>query len=179
MRRVLRLGTRASALATAQSAQVAQRLQVATGRSVQLVTVTTAGDTSAEPLARIGGSGVFVGALRQALLDDQVDLAVHSLKDLPTAPADGIHLAAVPVRADPRDALVAGGARRLDQLRSGATVGTGSLRRAAQLRAWAREHGRTLDVVDLRGNVDTRLRRVADGSLDAVVLAGAGLGRLG
>lgn len=171
----LRLGTRRSALATAQSTMVATALTERTGRSVELVPVTTYGDTSRAALAQIGGTGVFVGALRDALLSGEVDAAVHSLKDLPTVDPDGIRLAAVPTREDPRDALVARDGLTLGELPAGARVGTGSPRRAAQLRAL----GLGLEVVDIRGNVDTRLGMVTDGRLDAVVLARAGLSRLG
>ena len=171
----LRLGTRASALATTQSRHVAEALTALTGAPVELVHITTSGDTSAEPIAQIGGTGVFVNALREALLAGEVDLAVHSLKDLPTAPADGIALAAVPQREDPRDVLVARDGLTLAELPAGAKVGTGSPRRAAQLRALGLE----LDVVPVRGNVDTRVRMVTEGPLDAVVLARAGLARLG
>ncbi len=171
----LRVGTRASALAQAQSRIVSERLGAVTGRTVELVEVSTRGDVDDAPLAAIGGQGVFVSALRDALLAGRVDLAVHSLKDLPTAPCDGVVLAAVPVREDPRDVVVARDGLTLGELPPGATIGTGSPRRAAQLRAL----GLGLDVVDLRGNVDTRLRRVHDGDLDAVVLARAGLARLG
>ena len=171
----LRLGTRRSALATAQARRVADDITARTGREVELVPVTTYGDTSREALAQIGGTGVFVSALRDALLAGEVDAAVHSLKDLPTTPADGILLAAVPPREDPRDALVARDGLSLGELPTGARVGTGSPRRAAQLRAL----GLGLEVVSVRGNVDTRLRLVSDGTLDAVVLARAGLARLG
>lgn len=171
----LRLGTRRSALATAQAQQVADALTARTGRAVELVPVTTYGDTSREALAQIGGTGVFVSALREALLAGDVDLAVHSFKDLPTAPPEGIALAAVPPREDPRDVLVARDGLTLGELPTGSTVGTGSPRRAAQLRAL----GLGLEVVGVRGNVDTRLRLVADGTVDAVVLARAGLARLG
>ncbi len=176
----LRLGTRRSALALAQSRQVASWIEAATARAgrplrIELVEVTTDGDVSRAPLASFGGVGVFVSALRTALLDGRVDLAVHSLKDLPTAPAEGLALAAVPVREDPRDALVARDGLGVLDLPAGARVGTGSPRRAAQLRAL----GRGLDVVDLRGNVDTRLAQVTEGRLDAVVLALSGLRRLG
>jgi hydroxymethylbilane synthase len=171
----LRLGTRRSALATAQSERVAADLTARTGRPVELVPVTTYGDTSREALAQIGGTGVFVSALRDALLAGDVDLAVHSLKDLPTADADGILLAAVPPREDPRDVLVARDGLGLAELPAGSRVGTGSPRRAAQLRAL----GLGLEVVAVRGNVDTRLRLVQDGEVDAVVLARAGLARLG
>jgi hydroxymethylbilane synthase len=158
-----------------QSRQVADEITRRTGLEVELVEVTTHGDTSTAALAQIGGTGVFVGALREALLDGRVDLAVHSLKDLPTGAAEGIVLAAVPVREDPRDALVARDGLTLGELPGGSRVGTGSPRRAAQLRAL----GLDLEVVAVRGNVDTRLRLVEDGSLDAVVLARAGLARLG
>jgi hydroxymethylbilane synthase len=173
--RALRLGTRRSTLATTQSQLVADALTATSGREVVLVGVTTEGDRSTAALATIGGTGVFVSALREAVLRGEVDLAVHSLKDLPTADPDGLLLAAVPQREDPRDALVARDGLTLGELPPGSTVGTGSPRRAAQLRAL----GLGLEVVDLRGNVDTRLRRVTDGDLDAVVLARAGLARLG
>lgn len=175
MTAALRLGTRRSPLATAQARRVADALTERTGRPVELVPVTTHGDTSSAALAEIGGTGVFVSALRDALLAGRVDAAVHSLKDLPTADAPGVRLAAVPPREDPRDALVARDGLTLGELPAGSRVGTGSPRRAAQLRAL----GLGLDVVDVRGNVDTRLRLVADGRVDAVVLARAGLARLG
>jgi hydroxymethylbilane synthase len=171
----LRLGTRRSALARAQSQKVADAITAATGRAVELVEITTYGDTSRESLASIGGTGVFVSALRDALLERRVDLAVHSLKDLPTAAPGGLTLAAVPTREDPRDVLVARDGLTLGELPAGARVGTGSPRRTALLRALGFE----LDVVAVRGNVDTRLRMVTDGALDAVVLARAGLSRLG
>lgn len=171
----LRLGTRRSALALAQSRLVADALTAATGRAVELVPVTTYGDTSRAALATIGGTGVFVSALREALLAGQIDLAVHSLKDLPTGQPADILLAAVPPREDPRDALVARDGLTLGELPAGARIGTGSPRRAAQLRSL----GYDLDVVDVRGNVDTRLGFVGAGDLDAVVLARAGLARIG
>jgi hydroxymethylbilane synthase len=171
----LRLGTRRSPLARAQSQQVADAITAATGRAVELVEVTTQGDVDRRDLAAMGGAGVFVAALREALLSGRVDLAVHSLKDLPTAPCDGLVVAAIPPRADPRDALVARDGLVLGELPAGARVGTGSPRRAAQLRAL----GLGLEMVPVRGNVDTRLAYVADGALDAVVVAHAGLLRLG
>jgi hydroxymethylbilane synthase len=177
--RPLRVGTRGSLLARTQSGAVADALAVATGARTELVTITTHGDVSEEPLARIGGAGVFVSALRAALLEGTVDVAVHSLKDLPTQVPAGIELAAVPAREDPRDVLVAAAGRGLGDLPDGATIGTGSPRRAAQVRAVARARGQRWTVLDVRGNVDTRLRMVASGRLDAVVLAGAGLARLG
>jgi hydroxymethylbilane synthase len=142
---------------------------------VELIEITTHGDVSAEPLVRIGGTGVFVSALRDAVLSGGVDLAVHSYKDLPTAPARGLVIAAVPAREDPRDVLVARDGRKLADLPAGAVVGTGSPRRAAQLRATRPD----LDIRPIRGNVDTRIRLVSSGDVDAVVLARAGLARLG
>jgi len=171
----LRIGTRASALAQAQSTLVADLLTERTGRETELVKVSTEGDVNQRPLVEFGGAGVFVSALREALLAGEVDIAVHSLKDLPTAPAPGITLAAVPVREDPRDAVVARDGLTLGELPSGSTVGTGSPRRAAQLRAL----GLGFEVQPVRGNVGTRIGLVTDGKLDAVVLAYAGLRRVG
>jgi hydroxymethylbilane synthase len=171
----LRIGTRASVLATTQSELVAGWLRTALARDVELVEVTTHGDVSTAPLAVIGGTGVFVTALRDALLRGEVDVAVHSLKDLPTVLDERIALAAVPVREDPRDVLVARDGLTLGELPAGARIGTGSPRRASQLLAL----GLGLDVVAIRGNVDTRMRKVSAGDVDAVVLARAGLARLG
>jgi hydroxymethylbilane synthase len=170
----IRLGTRASALATTQSRWVAERLTAELGRAVELVEITTEGDRVSAPLAQLGGTGVFVSALREALLDGRIDVAVHSLKDLPTAPAPGIALAAVPVREDPRDVVVARDGLTLGELPAGSRVGTGSPRRAAQLHAL----GLGLEIVEIRGNVDTRIRKVREGAYDAVILARAGLARL-
>ena len=172
--RTLRLGTRRSALALAQAGRVADALR-GKGHEVALVEVVTEGDRSSAALTQLGGTGVFVTELRRQLAEGAIDIAVHSLKDLPTAPADGLAIAAVPTREDPRDALVSRDRTQLNQLSEGATVGTGSPRRAAQLRAL----GLGLEIVAIRGNVDTRLRRVAEGDLDAVVVAAAGLSRLG
>ncbi|MDN4613642.1 hydroxymethylbilane synthase [Leifsonia sp. F6_8S_P_1B] len=172
---VLRVGTRGSALAVAQTTAVAEAIARATGVDVELVTVTTHGDTSRESLSELGGTGVFATALRDALRVDEVDIIVHSLKDLPTAKAPGLVIGAVPKRADARDTLCARDGLTLDALPDGARVGTGSPRRVAQLKSLRPD----LDIVDIRGNVDTRLGRVAEGDLDAVVLAAAGLGRLG
>ncbi|MGW1058922.1 hydroxymethylbilane synthase [Micromonospora rubida] len=171
----LRLGTRGSALAMAQSGHVATALTEATGRKVELVEVVTAGDRSTAPVHRLG-VGVFVSALRDALAARTIDFAVHSYKDLPTASAPGLHIAAVPARQDPRDALVATGGRTLAELPPGAVIGTGALRRIAQLHAL----GLQFEVTPIRGNVDSRLARVLgpDADLDAVVLARAGLARL-
>nr|WP_125773879.1 hydroxymethylbilane synthase [Antribacter gilvus] len=171
----LRLGTRASALATTQSGLVARRLEELTGRPVELVHIRTEGDVRTGSLATLGGTGVFVTALRDALLDGRCDVAVHSLKDLPTALAPGLTYVS-PEREDPRDVLCARDGLTLDSLPLRARVGTGSPRRAAQLRAVRPD----LEVVDIRGNVDTRLGRALgpDADLDAVVLAFAGLARL-
>ncbi|MFD7122303.1 MULTISPECIES: hydroxymethylbilane synthase [unclassified Streptomyces] len=175
----LRLGTRRSKLAMAQSGQVADAVRELTGRPVELVEITTYGDTSREHLAQIGGTGVFVTALRDALLAGEVDFAVHSLKDLPTTQPDDLTLAAVPRREDPRDVLIARDGLAFGDLPAGARVGTGSPRRMAQLNAYARNHGRTIETVPIRGNIDTRIGYVSGGELDAVVLAAAGLHRIG
>lgn len=177
---MMRLGTRASALARTQSAWVARKL-VAGGEGdsdgFQLVNVSTHGDRDrTSPLTRIGGTGVFVSAVREALLAGEVDVVVHSLKDLPTLPADGIRLAAVPVRENPADALLTRAeVASLDAIPRGGRVGTGSPRRAAQLML-ARPD---LEVVPIRGNIETRMAYTERGELDAVVLAAAGLHRLG
>jgi hydroxymethylbilane synthase len=171
---VIRLGTRGSALALAQSQQVADAL-VTAGHEVELVVITTQGDVSSLAIAQIGGTGVFVTALRDALLAGEIDLAVHSYKDLPTASVPGLVIAAVPPRQDARDALVARDGLTLGELPAGARIGTGSPRRTAQLLALGMGH----EVVPVRGNVDTRLGLVQRGELDAVVLARAGLARLG
>lgn len=170
----VRIGTRGSALAVAQCSTVAEAFSRATGRPVELVEIVTPGDLSTAPVERLG-VGVFVSALREALLAKEIDVAVHSFKDIPTAPAEGLCLAAVPPREDPRDALVTREGLSLAQLPAGARIGTGAPRRTAQLRAL----GLPLELVAVRGNVDTRLRRVAEGELDGVVLARAGLSRLG
>src|SRR5829696_1375568 len=171
----LRLGTRRSALAQAQSALVADAIRATSGRDVELVHITTKGDVSRDSLASIGGTGVFVSALRDALLVGEIDVAVHSLKDLPTAELPELELIAVPERADARDALVARNGLTLATLPAGATVGTGSPRRASQVKSLRPD----LDVVDIRGNVDTRIGLVESSTVDAVVLAKAGLARLG
>lgn len=170
----LRLGTRRSALAWAQAGQVADALRAA-GFDVEMVPVVTEGDTATAPMTSLGGTGVFATALREKLRSREIDIAVHSYKDLPTrGGAEGLVIAAVPPRADPRDVLCAGGGRTLAELPDAARIGTGSPRRAAQLAAL----GRGFVPVPIRGNVDTRLGKIGDG-LDAVVLAAAGLDRLG
>ena len=173
--RGLRLGTRGSPLALAQAGWIARQLREQCGRSAVLVTVATPGDESNAPIELLGTTGVFTTTLRQALLRGAVDLVVHSCKDLPTAPVPGLQVAAFPAREDPRDALIWPGGTSLDTLPRGARIGTGSPRRAALLRAT----GHQLHIVPMRGNVDTRLRKLADGEVDALVLAMAGLSRLG
>lgn len=172
--RPLRLGTRRSLLATTQSGWVADRLR-ALGHQVELVEIVTEGDVNTAPLTQIGGTGVFASALRQALRAGEVDFAVHSLKDLPVLPEPGLSVVGIPEREDPRDVLVSGAGYTMATLPQGASVGTGSPRRAAQLLT----HRPDLQVVAIRGNVDSRVRRTTSGELDAVILAGAGLRRLG
>ncbi len=175
---MIRIGTRASLLATTQSQLVADRITATLGREVELVEIATEGDrtqTAGTSLVGASSTGVFVSALRDALLDGRVDVAVHSLKDLPTYAAEGIALVAVPAREDPRDVVVARDGLTLGELPVGSRVGTGSPRRAAQLHAL----GLGLDVVGVRGNVDTRIGKVRSGEYDAVVLARAGLARIG
>jgi len=171
----LRVGTRGSALALAQSGAIADQLSAAGGGTAELIRIRTQGDVNLGPLASIGGTGVFVIEVRSRLLAGEVDVVVHSLKDLPTAAAPGVALAAVPVREDPADALCARDGLTLDTLPRGSTVGTGSPRRKAQLLRLRPD----LEVRAVRGNVDTRLAMVSTGGLDAVVLAAAGLSRLG
>ena len=170
----LRLGTRASALARWQADWVAARLkdrQV----DVELVEISTQGDQRSGPIGGLGTQGVFTKEVQRALLDERVDLAVHSLKDLPTESVDGLALAAVPERANPFDVLATCDGSGWDALPAGARVGTGSPRRRAQLL-----HARAdLEVVDIRGNVDTRLAKLDGGDYDALVLAAAGVERLG
>jgi hydroxymethylbilane synthase len=173
--RPLRLGTRKSPMALTQSRQVARLITSQTGQEVELAPITTFGDVSRAQLAQIGGTGVFVSGLRASLLAGDIDFAVHSLKDLPTGPADGIELAAVVARDDPRDALAAPDGAKLADLPRAARIGTGSPRRAAQLLLLRPD----LRPVPVRGNADTRLRLVTSGELDAVVLAYAGLVRIG
>jgi hydroxymethylbilane synthase len=172
-RRALRLGTRRSLMATTQSQQVADRLTALTGRAVELVGVTTFGDVTKAHLAQLGGTGVFVSALRDKLIAGEIDFAVHSLKDLPTKPDSRVVVAAIPPRDDPRDALV--GSAKLADLAPGDQVGTGSPRRVAQLRVLRPD----LEYVPIRGNADTRIGKVTSGELRAVVLAAAGLERIG
>jgi len=171
--RTIRIGTRGSTLALAQTGTIAAALEQA-GALVEIVTIATPGDLSSAPIPQIG-VGVFTSALREALLADRIDVIVHSYKDLPTASEPGIVIAAVPPRADPRDALIARDGLTLGELPPGSRVGTGSTRRTAQLHAL----GLGLEIVPIRGNIDTRMRKVTDGELDGVVLARAGLVRIG
>ncbi len=172
---VLRLGTRKSPMAMAQSGQVARLITARTGARVELVGLTSFGDVTRANLPDIGGTGVFVSALRESLRHGEIDLAVHSLKDLPTAEMPGILLAAVPAREDPRDALVGRDCAKLADLPPGALIGTGSPRRAAQLLLMRPD----IRPVPVRGNAGTRLAKVTSGELHAVVLAYAGLARIG
>lgn len=172
---MIRIGTRASRLATTQSTWVGEQLRAAHGIDFELVEIATYGDRSTEPLSQIGGTGVFVAAVREALQAGTVDIAVHSLKDLPTMPAPGLLLGAVPRREDPRDVLIARDGLTLGELPRGSRVGTGSPRRVSQLNAL----GLGIEIAELRGNVDTRIGKVTSGELDAIVLARAGLLRLG
>ncbi len=170
---MIRLGTRNSALALWQSNWVADQLRQI-GQTVELVQLMTEGDVRTGALREIGGEGLFTKRLQIGLLENEIDLAVHSLKDLPTDPVDGLQLTAVPLREDVRDAFVSSRYASLVELPEGAIVGTGSLRRSAQL-LWTRPD---LRIVDLRGNVDTRLRKLDEGQYDAIILACAGLRRL-
>ncbi|XKK41378.1 hydroxymethylbilane synthase [Nocardiopsis sp. ARC36] len=170
-----KLGTRRSTMATSQSRMVADAITERTGQAIELELITSFGDVTKAHLTQLGGTGVFVNALRDELVAGTIDFAVHSLKDLPTAPADGLVLAAVPERDDPRDALCARDGLAFADLPAGARVGTGSPRRVAQLAALRPD----LTYLPIRGNAETRLGKVASGELDAVVLAYAGLGRVG
>lgn len=170
---VIRIGTRGSLLATTQAGTIRDAL-LAAGHACELVIISTEGDRNQGPIAEIG-VGVFTAALREAIHDGRVDMAVHSYKDLPTARDDRFVIAAVPRREDPRDALVARDGLVLGELPAGSVIGTSSARRAAQLRAL----GLGLEIRPLRGNLDTRLNRVTSGDLDAVVVARAGLARIG
>jgi hydroxymethylbilane synthase len=171
----LRVGTRGSPMAVVQAGLVADMITARTGRPAELVRVTTFGDVSRAELTQIGGTGVFVSGLRARLLAGEVDVAVHSLKDLPTAAATGIVLAAVPTRDDPRDALVTADGAKLSDLPAGARIGTGAPRRAAQVKLLRPD----VTPVAVRGNAGTRLGKVGSGQLDGVLLGYAGLARIG
>lgn len=170
----LRLGTRASALARWQADWVAEQLRKR-GEAVELVFITTQGDVKAGPLGQIGGQGLFTKELQRALVEGEIDLAVHSLKDLPTIPVPGLGLGAIPEREAVHDLLLCPTVCAVDNLPPGARVGTGSLRRKAQLL----NRRPDLQVLDIRGNLDTRIRKLTEGQYDAIILAAAGVGRLG
>jgi hydroxymethylbilane synthase len=174
---LLRLGTRGSALALAQAHWVQAAIAaLEPGVEVELVVIKTSGDRIQDrSLAEIGGKGLFIKEIEEAMLRREIDLAVHSMKDLPADLAPGLEIAAVPEREDPGDVLVARAPTRLAELAPGARIGTSSLRRQALVRAARPE----VEIVALRGNVDTRLRRLGEGHIDAIVLAAAGLRRLG
>jgi hydroxymethylbilane synthase len=174
--RTFTIGTRGSRLALAQTAIVRDGLLAAhPGASIEVREIKTEGDVSTAPLSVIGGTGAFTKAIEDALLRREIDIAVHSLKDLPPQIAGGLTIAAIPARGDPRDALVTTGGRSLADLPSGARIGTGSARRTVQLRALRPD----VEPVEIRGNVDTRIRKVEQGDYDGAVLALAGLQRLG
>ena len=170
-----KLGTRRSTMATTQSQGIADTITERTGQEIELELVTSFGDVSRAHLTQLGGTGVFVNALRDELMSGRIDFAVHSLKDLPTTPAEGLVLTAIPERDDPRDALCARDGLKFADLPAGARIGTGSPRRVAQLAALRPD----LVYVPIRGNAETRLGKVTSGEVDAVVLAYAGLGRVG
>lgn len=173
--RPVRLGARRSSLARAQADQIAAALATNDIES-SFVGITTTGDVDQRHLTEIGGSGVFVSAVRDALRRGEIDVAVHSLKDLPTAHAEDLEIIAIPMREDTRDVLVG---CRLDDLADGMRIGTGAPRREMQILDWAAGRNLKLDVVPIRGNVETRIERAREGVVDAVILAAAGLRRLG
>lgn len=169
----IRIGTRGSKLARWQADWVASQL-TQRGHSVELVIIATEGDISTASLREVGGRGVFSKEIQRAVLADQADLAVHSLKDLPTFPIEGLILAAVPPRESTDDCLLSRSGEHFEQLPAGATIGTGSARRGAQLLAWRPD----LVIADIRGNVESRIRKMKSGEYDAIILAAAGLSRL-
>ncbi len=171
---MIRIGTRGSKLALWQANWVSDQLKQL-GFDNELVIISTTGDVSSRPLSEVGGQGLFTKEIQRELLDRRVDVAVHSLKDLPTMPVSGLHLAAVPERESTEDCLISAKQIRFEDLPAGSRIGTGSSRRQAQLRAWRPD----LSIVEIRGNVDSRLKKLDDGLYDAIVLAAAGLSRLG
>ncbi|CAK8716530.1 hydroxymethylbilane synthase [Candidatus Electrothrix gigas] len=177
MRKILRIGTRASMLAVTQSTWVKNQIENQyPDTTVELVKIVTKGDKILDvPLAKVGGKGLFVKEIEDALLDERVDLAVHSMKDVPAELPEGLEIAIVPEREIPQDAFVSVTYKNIDALYQGAVIGTSSLRRQAQL-SFLRPD---LEIRDLRGNLDTRLRKLDEGEYDAIILAGAGLNRLG
>jgi hydroxymethylbilane synthase len=177
MRTTLRIGTRASLLAVTQSTWVKTQIEQAHPQTrVELVKITTKGDKILDvPLAKVGGKGLFVKEIEDALLAGEVDLAVHSMKDVPTELPEGLHIGIIPIRETPYDAFLSNRCEAISDLPTGATIGTSSLRRKSQLMAMRPD----LNIIDLRGNIDTRLRKLDEGMYDAIILAGAGLHRLG
>ncbi len=177
MKKLLRVGTRGSKLALAQTGWVIEQLKRRFPElEVETVVIKTKGDKILDvPLARIGGKGLFVKEIEEALLREEIDLAVHSLKDVPSELPEGLEIAVIPPREDPRDVFIAREFRRLEDLPPGARVGTSSLRRQAQLKRLRPD----LEILPLRGNVDTRLRKLSEGQYEAILLAEAGLRRLG
>jgi len=177
MRKHIKIGTRGSLLATTQSTWVKNQIEAAhPGVSVELVIIVTKGDKILDvPLAKVGGKGLFVKEIEEALLRRDVDLAVHSMKDVPSELPEELHLGIIPLRENPHDAFISTGYATLADLPQGATVGTSSLRRRSQLAALRPD----LEIVDLRGNLDTRLRKLEEGQFQAIILAAAGLNRLG
>ncbi|MCR9293181.1 MAG: hydroxymethylbilane synthase [bacterium] len=169
----IRIGTRSSKLALWQAHWVVAELQQL-GYQTELVHIATQGDVSSQSLSQIGGQGLFTKEIQRALLDERVDVAVHSLKDLPTLPVEGLILAAVPMRESTRDCLISRGGQDFESLPANSKIGTGSSRRAAQLLAWRND----VEILDIRGNVDSRLRKLDEGQFDAIVLAAAGMKRL-
>jgi len=177
MKTLLRIGTRASLLAVTQSTWVKNQIEKAHPQvQVELVKISTTGDRILDvPLAKVGGKGLFVKEIEDALLAGEVDLAVHSMKDVPAELPEGLHIGIIPVRETPRDAFISIRYSSLEALPQGAIIGTSSLRRKSQLAVLRPD----LKIVDLRGNIDTRLRKLDEGLFDAIILAGAGLNRLG
>jgi len=173
----LKIGTRGSALALTQTRQVAALLQRQyPALQIDLVVIKTSGDIQKDvPLAKIGGKGLFIKEIEEALLAGTVDLAVHSMKDLPAELPEGLQIAAVPLREDPRDVLISGTGQEVDDLPAGARIGTGSLRRIVQLRSWRPD----LEIVPIRGNLDTRIRKLKQGEFDGILVAAAGIRRMG
>ncbi|WP_367360316.1 hydroxymethylbilane synthase [Syntrophus buswellii] len=177
MREKLNIGTRGSALALTQTRQIAALLQRHyPAMRIEVVVIRTSGDIQKDvPLARIGGKGLFIKEIEEALLAGTVDLAVHSMKDLPAELPEGLRIAAVPLREDPRDVLISGTGLGIGELPAGARIGTGSLRRIVQLSSWRPD----LEILPIRGNLDTRIRKVTSGDLDGIVVAAAGIRRMG
>ncbi|SEM70411.1 hydroxymethylbilane synthase [Syntrophus gentianae] len=177
IRQTLKIGTRGSALALTQTRQIAALLQNQyPSMQIEIVVIKTSGDIQKDvPLAKIGGKGLFIKEIEEALLAGTVDLAIHSMKDLPAELPEGLQIAAVPVREDPRDVLISAAGRGVDDLPEGARIGTGSLRRIVQLHSWRPD----LEIVPIRGNLDTRIRKMKQGDFDGIVVAAAGILRMG